>query len=1323
MNKCSGKPNRKGNMPFALLAVSILLIASAYCVVSANITESEKETEEAHNSLGALNNSVEETEMFVERGLGEILFDICTSPDMGTLSERSKVFRERADTWIRFQFPVQQSGVTVYLENYDLKLQSEKFQMGSDNLETNGYVPSFLKATGQLTATYVSDSGKMTRTFQISTDGSCALPLTLEMGSLFENALSNNGTVLYQMVKYQLTSLAQHRVLNGYGAMSQYGPKGTNSILTDNDVKEAYLNSIRALECMYFRDSAGNEYFGSTDLAKEIISNDGYIEIDLNAVYAQALSAKVDDIVGKWFDYFLGNVALNIFDSIEDALDKAWNSLTSFITGKNNFSAEPYIRNVAGDLYTGIRTGDSFVFYVQNPSTGELAEYNIDYPDVDLYGSDTIRNFKNHYNSDNNRIRDWLYMVVNTAIKNIADGKGLNVIRVNANDDGDYAELVSESIIKALDGDMKSFETVAEETIKSNGVPDQFYAAIYDSIYRDRDDIFTYSDEAFNKYIMSQVSENVIRDFGNSDHPHAELDAVDILGKAFNLEQNVTVRNEYKKEVDRLMERLDGLNTVAGSGSKIIEKGCIAILQGNFLSIDVICDIEKVAKAMCSEYSENIAINPYSGFTDIPDEDSFTLRHENLILKETLSVSDRSNASITVGKPSDKSTHEVGFEESKYASYCTVFPVTIKDSFVFEVQSTGTLLQALGMCDSAYRNTVHISLSIDVPVVSGWGLIGVEYASSTNFFSDLFDMLLKALEPLLEPLRKLMEMAENVMDKISQAIMVISQYMTDYLEMLYNAIIEPIERLNNLFLEKLTEVFCEQIINFSDGASAIVDVSVVGQTLGFTYMGYTVKFTFNLATLEKYTKNIVKAEFEGNVAGADVSAYVNVKTKGETNKTVHITAGFSIKGDSWDLKGTVDPKMSSKHLVTLSGTVSGVKIDATIPEAVQYNEIGISLSDIPGINAILQNIPSPIPGTKVEIDAGISLKYNVPIETGVLINEFESNPEGTDADHEWAEIINLSGTSVDLNNWTITTSKNKVHIIKDVELAIGERAVIHFPGTFLLNTKEYLVLKDPDGEEVDRSATMSDGANDNKTCQRGMDGSTEWSLIKGTCGERNVGGLFGENGMATNIIKNIVEKAALKAMTELRHVYTVEALQDLLTRTVLYAVDDGINRLANCMVEGSIWVSADFTDVSSTGHYGFRTYVMVDKEIVGDILKYLLGKAEALFLGISDPYNIQIETIQYDDVYVGMSVYGAIKPPKLLCASKSSEDKVMIGSDISCNISGLAGLFDCDIGTPKVKSQIGIKNCPYEMIPKSMGMKKNMTYDYWFMRIVFTGDQ
>lgn len=1310
------RESRKGNVPFTLLAVTILLSVTAYGAVAESIRNAESDSVSMSDGVEALDRSVEDTRLFVERGLGEIIFSICTA-ETGHFDQRRESFESRSASWLDFQFPIYTSGVTVSLLDYDIGLKTDTFRAGGQAGE--GYVPSFLRASGTLSVELESEYGRSTRTLFVQTDGSCALPLTLEMGSLFENAVEGDGPILSQMVKYQLTSLAQYRVTNGYGAYSAYGEKGTYSILTENDVKKAYSNALEALECTYFKDSTGKEYYGMHDLAKELAMEHGSLTIDLNTVYAQALAAREDDLVGKWFDYFMGQDILNALDGISDGLANAWDAFTSFITGKNNFSAEPYIREMIGDIYTGVYSGRTFTFHVTDPVDGDRLEFQVRYPDVDLYGSPVITHFKNDYRNNTNSIREWLRDVLNTAISSIAAGKGLGKVTVRPDPTESFADALSGGITRALRCDFRPLEEITRESFESNRVPDQFYAAIYHAIQENKDGIFCCGDESFGNNVKSQVWDSLwnIMEGRHGDMTPSDMDS--IFGDAFGTAEYRGILEDYRQAVDDLLGKLDALNTKYSQNNSYLHSLCVGMLKIDFFAVDYVSDINGIASAMAEEYRVNMAVNPYCGFTDFGNGGSFVLTDGEKTFEERLSLSLHSDPVVRVGKPSERSSHETGFSESKYASYCTVIPVTVKDRISFSVDSKGLFLGDLGIFDSWFSDTVDVDIGTDIAVISGWALAGVEYSATVTLLDDIVRTLISALEPLLEPLRILLKMAECVVDRIAQALMTVERYLTEVIERIYQMIMEPLENACRFFTETLTDTILAGIIDLIEGAQPIVDVGMVGQIIGFSYMGFTLTFEFHLETLEKYTKNIVKAKLEGEVSGNAFSAFVSLKTKGDTKKVPHITGGFSVKGEDWDLNATIDPKMNTtRHLMTMGGTVKGIRIDAVLPEAVQYNELGIRLSDIPGIGDILSRLPSPIAGTKLELDAGMELKYNVPIETGVLINEFESNPEGDDKGREWAEIINLTGSRVDLNNWTLTTSKKKVHIIKDVELGPGERTVIQFDGSFLLNSKEYLILKDPDGVESDRTATMGDGDNDSRTCQRSMDGSTVWGMSEGTPDGANSGGLFGQGGIVTSAVKDIVKNAAVRAMGEIRHVYNMEQLQKLLSLTIQYAIDDGIETLSACIVEGSAYVSADFTDLTSSGRCGFRAYIAADSDLAEDLMKFLLGKIEALFLNIEDPYNIDLGSVVYDDVYVGITVYGGIKAPRMLCAS-TSEDKVLLGVDMRCNIAALGGLFGCDLGTPKIKVQIGIKNCPSEMIPSAMGVKKNMTYDYWFLRMTF----
>ena len=145
-----------------------------------------------------------------------------------------------------------------------------------------------------------------------------------------------------------------------------------------------------------------------------------------------------------------------------------------------------------------------------------------------------------------------------------------------------------------------------------------------------------------------------------------------------------------------------------------------------------------------------------------------------------------------------------------------------------------------------------------------------------------------------------------------------------------------------------------------------------------------------------------------------------------SGKDYFITGEAAVKGDGWDVKVFLDPLMKTRDvLATISGEVRGTSFDICFPYVVQYKEAGVRLSDIEGIGTALSNIPLPAVGLKGSLDAGLDLKYNVPFKTGVVVNEFESNPPGADSGNEWVELYNSTASTVDISGYTLVAGSNE----------------------------------------------------------------------------------------------------------------------------------------------------------------------------------------------------------------------------------------------------------------------------------------------------------
>ena len=124
---------------------------------------------------------------------------------------------------------------------------------------------------------------------------------------------------------------------------------------------------------------------------------------------------------------------------------------------------------------------------------------------------------------------------------------------------------------------------------------------------------------------------------------------------------------------------------------------------------------------------------------------------------------------------------------------------------------------------------------------------------------------------------------------------------------------------------------------------------------------------------------------------------------------------------------------------------------------------------------------------------------------GIVINEVETNPRGRDAGNEWIELYNPTSSNIDIGNFAVQTSSRlfTLTIPAGTVIEAGQFYVIKFEGERLSNILETLTLVDPAGNRVDRTPSLPDRFNDDRTWQRIPDGSSTWRFTAGTPGEPN----------------------------------------------------------------------------------------------------------------------------------------------------------------------------------------------------------------------------
>jgi hypothetical protein len=118
----------------------------------------------------------------------------------------------------------------------------------------------------------------------------------------------------------------------------------------------------------------------------------------------------------------------------------------------------------------------------------------------------------------------------------------------------------------------------------------------------------------------------------------------------------------------------------------------------------------------------------------------------------------------------------------------------------------------------------------------------------------------------------------------------------------------------------------------------------------------------------------------------------------------------------------------------------------------------------------------------------------IDFASGIVISEFEMNPEGKDAGFEWVELY--SEIEIELSEFTL---KNNDGDEEDLAGNFVGYYVVEFDSQFLDNTDEKVILLEDD-DEFYNTPTLDDTNNDERSWNLCDD---EWVFIKSSKGEEN----------------------------------------------------------------------------------------------------------------------------------------------------------------------------------------------------------------------------
>jgi micrococcal nuclease len=124
----------------------------------------------------------------------------------------------------------------------------------------------------------------------------------------------------------------------------------------------------------------------------------------------------------------------------------------------------------------------------------------------------------------------------------------------------------------------------------------------------------------------------------------------------------------------------------------------------------------------------------------------------------------------------------------------------------------------------------------------------------------------------------------------------------------------------------------------------------------------------------------------------------------------------------------------------------------------------------------------------------LATSTSISATSDVIIYAFDQNPAGSDEDNEWVTFHNPTNKSVDIGNWTFESTHGTTAIDWIAEGTTLYPSAYYTCTPFyqwLDNSEEAIILRNAEGEEVDRTPVLSDNENDNRYWIRN---NSEWTF-------------------------------------------------------------------------------------------------------------------------------------------------------------------------------------------------------------------------------------
>ena len=1280
-------------MPFSLVAVLLLVLSgmSIALIHQEGAGEEERMTPETIQALKVasvqacddISRKAYVAGLEATRG-GNVL-------NATALQER---FAKLLSSTLNDTYPGHVAGSMVCVDSLDLELTILHATVEDENGASS--IPAYFSLHGSYRLNVSTADGHLIWVQEMDEPMYVPLPLLMDRLSRLDSSSGVRGGI-EATVRYSLSVLAQDRVLRGYGAYDRDGAAGTAAIITDEDVIRAVNIALLLEEMKLFRSSMsvygidGGDLAGrEVDAGELLLSTYEDVEYDLRFIAAQAINGAVDRIVIGIMEQMGYLHPVNLLDGTISTVVSNLNEVIQYFSKKDLYLEhsinklkkwaeeagfeEGYYNPIGWDRVEGevMLPETDVIFYDANgeqhvmPFFGRPMDFDVQ--PYDVFSNYLWEDFFDQRCADLNIMADHLKGFVRTVADQVSLYADLPIMR-DAADPANGVPWTDELLerIRTAFIEQEDWTAPAIEAVREVGrIQDAASLTTLDFI---RDNWIwltnqTYAVDEVAEQIAAEecrrISALVPMDESSTKSLHLILSwMMREEGTFYNrvlVEEYEWLSGPFKRAMEAALsarsEDLNAAEEVIGMVSGRIYGPSLQPIAANSV-LGVIAEVERYLSARCE-----------GGSTPLPAEGFVLHGPKGVTLDERLDAEHvaltagdgrRGTLDVEVVRPWEQREREYPcnlhlnslFQEGSLP-YASQWNVSYSGIAVVKAAAP-----ALGSQEEGRVIEFEIPMegSFSIVTMSGWGLIGVDYAPTVTLEKAISDLLSRIWNGILDGAEALGRTIAGAFDAFARMVPEIMSFALDPLGSMAQALLDLIDKAHEVASSFLSAI----LGGLADSAGKVAGGTVIRLSLfGFTLAIIVEPGVTSIAG----TRDRLTMEMGMDIGGISFSGALRVLKMDEGDHTMVMSA--TLGKDDWSVKLCVDPRTRVyDDVMRATGYFGGMVLDLVLPKVEVVNKVTLSLADIPGLGQALQNIPL-IPGTKAALNAGLEVGMVTDGISTLTINEVEMNPPGRDSGREWIELYNPTDRPIDLSGWSVVTSHgNKAkHPLPSQVISPGEHYVHTFPRQALDNggegsfaTEECVVLVNPSGEKVDHGPWVTDHANDARTWQREHDSSSRWVFKEGTPGAANglsfhgVEDLFG--------LLDVLRQSFEKAFSGSRGLGDIGDLAELVQNALRIVAERLISTMVGAISYVQFFVQAGAGDALGTVEAGFTAAIKITGATLRKCLLAMVNNVLRLFDDLLNPTNLlrvfqPLGMIGPEDIYAELSEHISISAPSVM---------------------------------------------------------------------------